>query len=66
MAAGHHGRPGASVQCHVGLVSSRATASALTRISQAAGCHVWAHTGRTKSVSVLRVTVSVAFFRHKS
>lgn len=59
MATGHHGPPGASVQCPVGLLSSLATASARIRSSRAAGCPAWAHTGRTKSVLVLHVTVSI-------
>lgn len=60
MAAGRLGPPGVSVRRRVGLVSSRATASALIRSSRAAGFPVWAHTGRTKSVLVLHVTVSIA------
>lgn len=59
MAAGHRGPRGASVRFRVGLVSSLATASAQIRSSQAADCPVWAHTGRTKSVLVLHVTVSI-------
>lgn len=58
MAGGHPGPPGASARCRVGRASSLATASALIRRSRAAGCPVWAHTERTKSVSPLHVTVS--------
>lgn len=49
----------------MGRASSLATASVLIRSSREVGCPAWAHTERTKSVSLLHVTVSISI-RHES
>ncbi|KAI9545246.1 hypothetical protein NQZ68_037826 [Dissostichus eleginoides] len=57
MVSGHPGPPGVGVRCRAEQVFSLATASVPAPSARAVVCHVWVLTERTKSASLLHVTV---------
>lgn len=59
MVSGHPGPPGVGVRCRAEQVFSLATASVPAPSARAVVCHVWVLTERTKSASLLHVTVSL-------